>query len=252
VRAAANLRPGVRRSIIIDLGELTEAGSVPIGNVATTISVKITAAVCVSVIALAACGHSRTDTNKAGPHTEQKIDAHSLIIGIDDVRRVAGENNLAPAPGPSPAEVHEPRHHDSKLPLPCQAVFDQEVAFDGNWKQFDSTTDSAAVYKGGGDTKIRLIANVTQAVAVYPDDAAAKNTFDQLKTKLTACPALGVKNYGYTIDDSDPSVLMLSTNVWTVVYRLKSAALINVAALGLNQPEPTARTLAQSISDRIQ
>ena len=95
MRAAANLRPGVRRSIIIDLGELTEAGSVPIGNVATTISVKITAAVCVSVIALAACGHSRTDTNKAGPRTEQKIDAHSLIIGIDELLGKLRRNPIA-------------------------------------------------------------------------------------------------------------------------------------------------------------
>lgn len=236
--------------MIIDLGELTEGGSVPTGSGAMTVSAKITVAAC--VIALAACGHSGTDTNKAGSRTGQKVDAHSLIIGIDDVRRVAGENNLAPAPGPSPAEVHEPRHHDSKLPAPCQAVFDQQVAFDGHWTQFDSTTDSADVYKGAGDTKIRMIANVTQAVAIYADDAAAQNTFDQLKTKLTACPGLGVKNYDYTIDDSDPSTVMLSTNVWAVVYRLKSAALINVTALGLNQPEPTARTLAQSISDRIQ
>lgn len=224
----------------------------PIGDRATTISIKTTVAVCGIVVVLAACGHSRTDTNKAGPRTGQKIDAHSLIIGIDEVRRVAGENNLAPAPGPSSAEVHEPRHHDSKLPMPCQAVFDQEVAFDGKWKQFDSTTDSADVYKGAGDTKIRLIANVTQAVAIYADDAAAQSTFDQLKTKLSTCPTLRVKNYDYTIDDSDPSVLMMSTNVWTVVYRLKSAALINVAALGLDQSGPAARTLAQSISDRIQ
>lgn len=62
-------------------------------------------------------------------------------------------------------------------------------------------------------------------MAVYADEAAAQN---------------------------DPAVLVLSTNAWTVVYRLKSAVLINVAALGLTQPESTARTLAQSISDRIQ
>lgn len=222
------------------------------GNGATITSANAAVAACAVVIALAACGHSRTDNEKAGPRGPQNLDAHSLLIGIDDVRRVAGENDLAPAPGPSAAEVHEPRHHESKLPPPCQAVFDQEAAFDGNWKQFDSTTESADVYKGTGATKIRLIANVTQAVAIYADDAAARNTFDQLKTKLTACAALGVKNYDYTIDDSNPSVLTLSTKVWTVVYRLKSAVLVNVAALGLDQSEPTARTLAQSIDDRIQ
>src|SRR6202011_197062 len=44
MRVAANVSPGVLRSIIIDLGGLKEAGSVPIGNRATMISVKTTPA----------------------------------------------------------------------------------------------------------------------------------------------------------------------------------------------------------------
>ena len=124
----------------------------------TTNSVKVAVAVCGIVIALAGCSHFRADANKTAPRAGQETDAHSLIIGIDDVRRVAGENNLAPAPGPAPAEVREPRHDDSELPPPCQAVFDQKAAFDGGWKQFDSITDSANVYRGAGNTKIRLIA----------------------------------------------------------------------------------------------
>jgi hypothetical protein len=75
--------------------------------------------------------------------------------------------------------------------------------------------------------------------------------FSQLKAKLVACRALNVPRYDYSIDDSDPSALVLSTQTWTVVYRVKSAVLLNVVALGVDQPEPIARTLAQTINARI-
>jgi hypothetical protein len=43
----------------------------------------------------------------------------------------------------------------------------------------------------------------------------------------------------------------LSTQTWTVVFQVKSAVLLNVVALGVDQPEPIARALAQTINARI-
>ncbi|HEY1842219.1 MAG TPA: sensor domain-containing protein [Mycobacterium sp.] len=95
------------------------------------------------------------------------------------------------------------------------------------------------------------MADVGQAVAVYPDEATARNAFDRLLTTLKACPPLHVRNYNYTIENTDPSTAALNTDAWGVIYQVKSSTLINVAALGVEQPEQTARTVAQAIADRI-
>jgi hypothetical protein len=130
-------------------------------------------------------------------------------------------------------------------------VFDQQSAFGGDWSQFDSATYSADIYKGQGKTRVRGIADVGQSVAVYPDGSTAHNVFDRLVTDLKQCPPLHVRNYNYTIENIDPSTVALNTDAWEVIYQVKSSTLINVAALGVEKPEQTARTVAQTIADRI-
>lgn len=202
---------------------------------------------CLTTFALAACGHPGTSTMDSKTLPAPSVTADAVLVGLDDVRRIADESTLAPAPGPNPS--HQPSHFDHHLPPPCQAIFDQRTAFDGSWTQFASTTAAATVNHGADQAD--SLADIGQAVAVYPDDTTAHRTFTELTTKLTACRALNVRNYDFTLDDSDPTTLVLSTRGWTVVYRVKSAVMLTVAALGLQQAGPVARTLAQTISDRI-
>lgn len=202
---------------------------------------------CAIVLAVTGCGHSDTGATRSGPHPTPSITAGMLLIGLHDVRRITGVSTLAPAPGPNPS--HQPSHFEHPEPPPCKAVFDQRTVFDRNWRQFVSTTDAATVDHGAG--RANSIADVIQAIGVYADETAARGVFSQLKAKLVACRGLNVPRYDYSIDDSDPSALVLSTQTWTVVYRVKSAVLLNVVALGVDQPEPIARTLAQTVNARI-
>lgn len=212
-----------------------------------TTAAKAVAIGCSIVMAIPACSHPNTAVRQSGKPTPG-ITADALIVSVEDVRRIAGVSSLAAASG---SDTHQPRHFSSNKPVPCQAVFDQQTAFGGNWKQFDSATYSANIYKGRGQTRVSEIADIGQAVAVYPDATAARNEFDRLVTNLKACPSLHVRNYNYTIENTDPSTVALSTDAWEVIYQLKSSTLINVAALGIEQPEQTARTVAQTIADRI-
>ncbi|WP_375488030.1 sensor domain-containing protein [uncultured Mycobacterium sp.] len=177
-----------------------------------------------------------------------RLAADALIVSVDDLRRIAGIDTLAPGPG---SEVHQPRHKRSDLPGTCQAVFDQQAAFDGGWAQFDSVTYSADFYNGVGQVQVRGVASVTQAVAVYRDEVTARAAFDRLAPLLTACPSLHLENYDFTVDKSEPATVVLKSNAWEVIYRLKSSVLINVAEVGLPQPEQSARTVVQRIGERI-
>jgi hypothetical protein len=214
---------------------------------ALTTAAKAAAIGCGVVVAITACSHPNTPVRQSGKPTSG-IAPDSLIVNVDDVRRIAGVSNLTAAPG---SDTHQPRRKDSKLPAPCQAVFDQQSAFDGNWDQFHSATYSADIYKGQGETRVRRIADVGQAVAVYSDEARARNVFDSLVTNLKQCPRLHVRNYNYTLENIDPSAVALNADVWEVIYQVKSSTLINVAALGVEQPAQTARTIARTIADRI-
>lgn len=214
---------------------------------ALTTAVKTASISCGVIMAITACSHPNKSVQQSGKPTPETT-VGSLIVSVDDVRRIAGVSDLAAAPG---SDTHQPRHWNSNLPAPCQAVFDQQSAFGGDWNQFDSATYSADIYKGQGETRVRRIADVGQAVAVYPDGTTARNVFDRLVTNLKQCPPLHVRNYNYTIENIAPSTVALNTEAWEVIYQVKSSTLINVAALGIEQPEQTARTVAQKIADRI-
>jgi hypothetical protein len=212
-----------------------------------TIAAKAAAIGCGVVIAIPGCSPPNTPVRQIGKPTPG-ITAGSLIVSVDDVRRIAGVSNLSAAPG---SDTDQPRHYNSNLPAPCQAVFDQQSAFDGNWDQFDSATYSADIYTGQGETRIRRIADVGQAVAVYPDENTARNVFDRLVANLKQCLPLHVRNYNYTIENTGPATVALNTAAWEVIYQMKSSTLINVAAIGVERPERTARSVVQTIADRI-
>lgn len=196
---------------------------------------------------LPSCGHTH-GPDKAGTTSANGQNAESLLVSLDDTRRIAGAESLDSGPG---SEVQQPRHSQSNAPAPCHAVFDQEAIFDGKWNQFRSVTFNGDVYSGTGQVQVRGVANVVQAVAIYPDAQTARPIFDQLLPSLTACAALHAKNYEFTVSQVDSDTVALNSNLWKLIYRLKSTVLIYIGALGLPQSEQAAQTILQTITDRV-
>ncbi|WP_142277565.1 sensor domain-containing protein, partial [Mycobacterium timonense] len=175
-----------------------------------------------AAMVVAACSHPNTPVSSSSKPTPA-ITADSLIVTLGEVRRITGVDTLA---SPPDSEVHQPRHFKSDLPFACQSVFDQQTAFGDGWKQFDTATYFADTYTGDGPTKVRGMADIGQAVAVYPDEASAHTAFDRVVSQLTACSALHLPRYEFAMDKSDPSAVTLNNNGWTVIYRIKSSVLI--------------------------
>lgn len=198
----------------------------------------------ICALLLSGCGQ----TTPPAKTTATSRNPESLLVNLDDVRHISGVESLNSGPG---STVQQPRHSHSNPPGPCRAVFDQEVIFDGKWTQFRSATYNGDVYSGAGQVQVRGVANVVQAVGIYPDPGTARAIFDQLVPSLTSCIALHDKNYDFTLSQTDPDTVTLNSNLWKLIYRVKSSALINVGALGLPQSEQTARTILQTITDRV-
>lgn len=201
----------------------------------------------ICALLLSGCGHT-TPPAKTSTTVTNSRSAESLLVNLDEVRHISGVESLNSGPG---STVQQPRHSHSNPPGPCRAVFDQEVIFDGKWTQFRSATYNGDVYSGAGQVQVRGVANVVQAVGIYPDPGTARAIFDQLVPSLTSCIALHDKNYDFTLSQTDPDTVTLNSNLWKLIYRVKSSALINVGALGLPQSEQIARTILQTITDRV-
>lgn len=116
----------------------------------------------------------------------------------------------------------------------------------------NSTSPTASV--NAGDVKVRGIAEVLQAVGVYPSNDVERAAFDRLAPDLTACAGLHAKHYDFAVNQPDTSTVVLNFNgpsPWKMAYRVKSSVLINVAVLGLPQSGQTAQAVLATIADRI-
>jgi hypothetical protein len=197
---------------------------------------------CSVAVAVSACAHQDVAVNSTEP--DSGITADSLILGVDDVRRIAGFAGLTSEPA---LDLRQPGHSDSGAPAPCRIVFDQEVTFDGGWTQFRSVT-----YNGENNAGPAPVINgVAQAVGIYPDDAAAHTAFDRLVPALTACSTLHARYYDFTVQRRDPSTVALCYDQCSSMYRVKSSVLINVEVSQFKQSERIARTVLQNIADRV-
>jgi PknH-like extracellular domain len=170
------------------------------------------------------------------------LSADSLIVSLDDVRRVAHSPNLNSR---DLLDVRQPRgmhEFDSKYPGQCQVTYNQDVAFGSDWKDFRSVG-----YVGAGN------AGVTQAVGIYADPAAARAAFERVVGELTACAALNVPSYAFTVRQPDPSTIQrCAENQCFDAYRVKSSVLANVYVVHFPQTaEQIANTVLQMNSDRI-
>jgi hypothetical protein len=198
---------------------------------------------CCAVVVLSACagpgsGHSGT----APPATD--LSADSLMVSVEEMRRITGDNDLNSLPA---FDLHQPRRDDDlDTPIPCRVVYDQKATFGNGWTQFRSVD-----YRDPGEGN-DMIRDVGQAVAIYPDENAARTVFDRLASELTACSALHVKNYRFTVDKQDPLTVVLDySRILQKIIRVKASALIFVD-VNFPQSEPIARTILQVITDRIE
>jgi hypothetical protein len=199
---------------------------------------------CVVATAVSACGAHENGTVKASNEPTSRLTAGSLIVSVEDVRRIADFSGLTPEPA---LDLHQPGHSDSDAPASCRAVFDQQVTFDGGWTQFRSVT-----YNGEASVGPAPVLNgVAQAVGVYPDDAAARTAFDHLVSALSACSAAHANNYEVTVHEQDPSTVALHHEQFDSVYRVKSSVLIEVEVSQFPQSGRIASSVLQTITDRI-
>jgi hypothetical protein len=206
-------------------------------------------AVCCVAIAVSACAHPGAKTK---PPSDNAAD--TLIVSVDDVRRIVGDNQLVSQPG---LDVRQPSRQDPgpDPQPPCRAVLGGEAMFGSGWRQFRSveysglTMPTISGLPGGA-----MYAGVTQAVGIYPDEGAARTAFDRLVPALTACSDLHARYYMFTVNEQDPSTAALDyfEKYRSKIYRVKSSALIYVGVMGFPQAERITRTVLQTITDRIQ
>jgi hypothetical protein len=100
----------------------------------------------------------------------------TLIVSVEDVRRIANADDLAPH---EHADVHKPPPADANAPAPCRAVGHNDLTFGSSWSEFRS-----AGYHGVTDDitpgGISLVNGVTQAVARNPNAGITGAAFHQL------------------------------------------------------------------------
>jgi hypothetical protein len=170
-----------------------------------------------------------------------------MIVGIDDVRRIAKADDLASR---AEADTHKPAPSDATAPEPCRVVGHNELTFGSNWTEFRS-----AGYHGVTDDIQPLgramINGVTQAAARYANSDAAQGAFRQLESSLQACIALHDPNYTFTLEKPDPSTLRISADQWSHLYRTKSALMVSVGVVGLESADQISNSILQIITNRI-
>ncbi|WP_081967990.1 sensor domain-containing protein [Mycobacterium kyorinense] len=201
-------------------------------------AVKAAVTIC-CLAALSGCTHSSPLKATAAP-TAPSLSADSLIVSLDDVRRIANYDDLNSLDLLDVRRPYNDHANDPRFPGRCQVVFDQDVAFGSNYKQFRSVQYSGASNRA-----------VTQAVGIYPDEAAARAAFDRVTAELTACSELHLADLPFTVRKLDPSTVARCAEQCPHIYRVKSSVLIDVDVVHFSDSQQIANSVLQMISDRI-
>ncbi|KCF97761.1 lipoprotein LpqQ [Mycobacterium tuberculosis KT-0028] len=199
------------------------------------------------------CGHrdhgmlvSSTSTQPSTAPPTSRVD--SLIVSIEDVRRIANYEELA---AHFQTDLREPPEADTNVPGPCRVVGSSDRTFGTDWSEFRSAgyhgvTDDL---RPGGPV---MVETVSQAIALYPDPSTARGVFHRLESSLAECAGLHDPYFDFILDRPDASTVRIGAAGWSHVYRLKSSVFISVGVLGIEPAEPIANVILQTISDRIQ
>ena len=197
-------------------------------------------ACCLSAMTLACARRDGAVTADGGP-PDSTVGVDTLIVGLDEARRIADFPGLKSDPA---LDLREPRgrnQHDSRHPQQCWAHFDQGVAFGGDWTGFRSVTYSGSKNYG-----------ISQAVAVYPDESASRAALDRLESAFAACSGLHTADFPLTVRRKDSSSIALCSRQCAIVYRVKSSVLMNVSVQRFpTTAERIADSFVQTIADRI-
>ncbi|QLL06858.1 sensor domain-containing protein [Mycobacterium vicinigordonae] len=196
------------------------------------------------LVALTACS---TRNTSAAPAATPVSRADSLIVSVEEVRRIANYEELT---AHSHADLRQPPVGDLNAPGPCRAAGISDVTFGTGWSEFRSAgyhgiTDDL---KPGGPA---MIQTVSQAVAVYPDSNAARGVLNQLEESLRACADLHDPHYQFTLDRPDSATVRLNANAWSHVYREKDSVLLSIGVVGLEPADQIAGAILQTATDRI-
>jgi hypothetical protein len=215
---------------------------------------RLVSIVCCIVVATAACDNRRTASTPAPT-------ADSLILSVDDVRRIAGVDDLTAIPQFDSRRPYHIDHPVGNIPGSCRAAFDQEAVFGGDWTRFRSVQYDGRTTPAPDDPpanialppEVNLSNTVVQTVAVYPDTNAAHAAWTRLVPALVSCAGLHAKNYAFTVNKPDPSTVVLdyANRSTSEMYRVTSAVLIRVASFGFPLDEQIASTVLQTITGRI-
>lgn len=216
--------------------QLTKTGRAAMSRAAVLVSC--------AVAALTACSHNDTS---ATPSTAAVSRADSLIVSVDDVRRIANHDELTYH---SHADLRHPPPGDLNAPGPCRAAGISDLTFGAGWTEFRSAgyhgiTDDL---KPGGPA---MIQSVSQAVAIYPDRNTARGALHQLEGSLQACADLHDPHYDFTLDRPDPATLRITAEAWSHVYREKSSVLFSIGVVGIEPADRIANAILQTATDRL-
>ncbi|WP_081286569.1 sensor domain-containing protein [Mycobacterium asiaticum] len=199
---------------------------------------------CAVVVTITGCSR---DTTPAQTSTSPVSAVDSLIVSVEEVRRIANYEELTSR---SHADLRQPPPGDLNAPGPCRAAGTSDLTFASGWSEFRSAGYSGVTdnLEPGGNA---MIDSVSQAVAVYPDTHAARQALNQLESSLTACVALHNPNYNFTLDHPDSSTLKITAPGWSHLYRWKNTVLMSVGVLGIEPAERIATDVLQVIAERI-
>lgn len=203
--------------------------------------------ICTALLVITACSHKGTSAKPSTTTTTPLSGADALIIGVEEVRRIANYEELT---AHSHADLRHPPPGDLNAPGPCRAAGTSDLTFASGWIEFRSAGYSGVTdeIRPGG---MALVDSVSQAVAIYPDANAARAALEQLEASLNACMALHDPKYTFNVDKPDPATLRITDQGWSHLYRVKNAVLMSVGVLGIEPAERIANTVLDAICDRV-
>ncbi|OLP03009.1 hypothetical protein BVU76_08125 [Mycolicibacterium porcinum] len=191
-------------------------------------------AICCCVSLLSGCGINL-------PITRTKPVA-AEVLSVEDVQAIAGVTGFHGLPE---LDVTAPLAIPN-TPAGCRGLFDPPTVFGDDWKQF-----RAAGYIAEIDTAaLPSVADVRQAVAVYPDRATAQARFDRLTASVPACTLAGTGYHRRTVKSPQPDTLLLNSDTASgpfTTYRISGSRLLTTTALGL----PDSRRVAADVLDAL-
>ena len=165
--------------------------------------------------------------------------ADPLILSVEDVRGIAGYADLAPgSPVDRPGGQHQ---YDAQYPSECHGMFNQDDAFAGGYSQFRSVS-----YQGPANR------TVTQAVAVYPNTAAARAALTRLGKSLNACSELGLPTMAITAQVLDQTTFAVCQAQCATLYRAAGPVLIGVDAARFGDSDRIATAVLRQITGRVE